>query len=243
MISNSLISRMKQARCIAVLTGSGISAESGIPTFRGKQGLWKQYRPQELASNAGFINDPELVWEWYAMRREIIGSVSCNTGHKALARMEDFVPEFWLITQNVDGLHQQAGSKNVLELHGNIMRNRCTVCGAVSPDTSSGSSKGLPTCPCGGLLRPDVVWFGESLPADSLHLAFKASKKCDVFLCIGTSAEVQPAASLPIIAKESGAWVVEINTETTAVTSHVDESFNKPAGQMLPGLVKAVWGS
>jgi len=242
LFSKTLIEKLKSSQCTAALTGAGISAESGVPTFRGKDGIWKKMKPQELASIEGFMKNPELVWEWYKMRREIISNVECNPGHKALARMEDFIPEFWLITQNVDDLHNKAGSRNVLELHGNILRNKCIKCQKIYTETDFDASSALPRCSCGGLLRPDVVWFGEMLPAEILHSAFYASKKCDVFLSIGTSAQVQPAASLPVLAKDSGAYVVEINKERTPISDYVDEVITGQSGEILPDLIKAVWG-
>jgi len=242
LFSKTLIEKLKNLQCTAALTGAGVSAESGVPTFRGKDGIWKKMKPQELASIEGFMKNPELVWEWYKMRREIISNVECNPGHKALARMEDFIPEFWLITQNVDDLHNKAGSRNVLELHGNILRNKCIKCQKIYTETDFDASSALPRCSCGGLLRPDVVWFGEMLPAEILHSAFYASKKCDVFLSIGTSAQVQPAASLPVLAKDSGAYVVEINKERTPISDYVDEVITGQSGEILPDLIKAVWG-
>ena len=188
---------LRNARSVAVLTGSGISAESGVPTFRDAQtGLWARYDPMELATPEAFERDPRLVWEWYAWRRELVGNAALNPGHEALAELESRVPDFVLLTQNVDGLHRRAGSQNVVELHGSILHSRCSVEGAfVEPREEDPEIP--PSCPsCGAFLRPDVVWFGEALPAEALEEAFHAARECDLFFSIGTSSLVQPAASL-----------------------------------------------
>lgn len=238
MFSSYLIERLKSAQKIAVLTGAGISAESGVPTFRGEQGLWKKYRPEELANFDAFMRNPDLVWEWYMFRRELIEAVLPNPGHRALARLESFFPDFTLITQNVDGLHHKAGSRRILELHGNIMRSRCVDCGVESMTAGMNTPGELPICSCGGRMRPDVVWFGEMLPADVLYRASEAARSCDVFFSIGTSAIVQPAASLPLAAKEAGAAVVEINVEPTVISGSVDFSILGKSGEVLPKLLK-----
>ncbi len=242
MFTPDLISNMKRAARIVVLTGAGVSAESGVPTFRGEDGLWKKFRPEELASFDAFISNPRLVWEWYSYRRRLISEVKPNPGHYALARMEDVVENFCLVTQNVDGLHRSAGSRRILELHGNIMRNRCMECGRKDESADLDVGDRLPRCRCGGLMRPDVVWFGEMLPQEILNSAFREAEEAEVFLSIGTSAVVQPAASLPLVAKRNGAYVVEINMESTPITSQVDETILGKSGEILPRLVGEVWG-
>ncbi len=230
-----LVDILNNTRRVAVLTGSGISAESGIPTFRGTEGLWKTYRAEELATLSAFIRDPRLVWEWYDWRRGIIGSKDFNPGHAVLAKWEKLFPAFHLITQNIDGLHQKAGSSNILELHGNIWKLRCSEEGTVAEDHRTPLEELPPRCPnCGALLRPHVVWFGESLDAAILQRAFALSSSCEVMFVIGTSAVVQPAASLPLSARESGATVVEINPDPTPLTPHMDFSFRGKAGEILP---------
>ena len=227
---------------VVVLTGAGVSQESGLRTFRDAQaGLWSQYKPEDLASPEAFTRDPKLVWDWYAWRREAIKGVRPNPGHYALVEMEKLVPEFTLITQNVDGLHRFAGSQNVLELHGNIQKVRCSQCG-IFTETWVDDPDSVPTCSnCGGLLRPDVVWFGEPLPRGELETAVKASRACQVFFSIGTSGVVQPAASLAHAARNNGSVVVEINAEPTPLTPKVDFAFHGKSGELLPDLVKAVW--
>ena len=226
---------------MTALTGAGISAESGVPTFRGEEGLWKKFRPEELASFDAFIQNPDLVWEWYNFRRSLILDVDPNPGHVALAAMERQFDAFWLVTQNVDGLHARAGSCNILELHGNILRSRCLECRTVTDNvTLDGSGrKTLPKCRCGGLLRPDVVWYGEMVPEKTLEQAIRVTENCDLFFSIGTSALVQPAASLPLMAKRSGAYVVEINTDRTVISGDVDEVLIGPSGTVLPALIDA----
>jgi NAD-dependent deacetylase len=235
---------MKSATQVVVLTGAGVSQESGLRTFRDAQtGLWAQYKPEDLASPEAFARDPKLVWDWYAWRREAIKGVRPNPGHYALVEMEKQIPGFTLITQNVDGLHRFAGSQNVLELHGNIQRVRCSECGSFV-ETWADDAESVPTCEkCGRLLRPDVVWFGESLPRAELETAVKASRSCQVFFSIGTSGIVQPAASLAHAAGNNGSVVVEINAELTPLTSKVDFAFHGKSGEILPGLVRAVWGA
>ena len=234
---------VRDARHIAVLTGAGMSAESGVPTFRDAQtGLWAQYKPTELASPEAFARDPKLVWDWYAWRREAIKGVRPNAGHYALARMGKCIPEFTLITQNVDGLHRMAGSQQVLELHGNIQRVRCADCYTFA-QTWGDDTEAVPQCSkCGGLLRPDVVWFGEALPRDQLEAAVDAARTCDVFFSIGTSGVVQPAASLAFAAHNRGAIVVEINAEPTPLTSKANYVLHGKSGEILPRLVEGVWG-
>ena len=228
---------------MVVLTGAGVSQESGLRTFRDAQtGLWAQYKPEDLASPEAFERDPKLVWDWYAWRREAIKGVRPNPGHYALVEMEKKIPDFTLITQNVDGLHRFAGNQNVLELHGNIQKVRCSECGMFT-EIWADDSESVPTCSnCGGLLRPDVVWFGEPLPRSELEMAVKASRACQVFFSIGTSGVVQPAASLAYAAKNNGAVVVEVNMEPTPLTPKVDFFLQGKSGEILPALVKAVFG-
>lgn len=220
---------------VVVLTGAGISAESGIPTFRGEDGLWKKYRAEELATPTSFNQNPNLVWEWYDWRRGIIGQKAPNSGHKVLAQWENTFPSFSLITQNIDGLHQKAGSKNILELHGNIWKMRCTKEGTITENHETPLKECPPVCSaCEALLRPHVVWFGESLSPPVIQKAFLLSSNCEVMFVIGTSAVVQPAASLPFTASESGAKIVEINPDPTPLTSYVNFSFRGKAGEILP---------
>ncbi|MGB7294612.1 MAG: NAD-dependent deacylase [Candidatus Aminicenantales bacterium] len=231
---------------IAVLTGAGISAESGIPTFRGEDGLWKKFRAEELATPQAFYRDPALVWQWYDWRRGIIASKEPNAGHLALARWENHFPHFVLITQNVDGLHRRAGSQDVLELHGNIWEVRCTKEGTIAENYESPLKSIPPLCPaCGSMLRPNVVWFGESLPAETLEEAYAASASCDLMFVIGTSAFVQPAASLPLLAAQRGVPVVEVNPVPTPLTSSADFVFQGKAGEILPLINErlAIWSA
>lgn len=232
------------AERVVVLTGAGVSQESGLRTFRDAQtGLWARYKPEDLASPEAFARDPKLVWDWYAWRREAIKGVRPNPGHYALVEMEKRISSFTLITQNVDGLHRFAGSRNVLELHGNIQKVRCSECGMFTEEWGD-DTEAVPACEaCGGLLRPDVVWFGESLPREQLEAAVMAARSCQVFISIGTSGVVQPAASLAYAARNNGSVVVEINAEPTPLTPKVDFSFHGRSGEILPALVKAVWGA
>jgi NAD-dependent deacetylase len=218
-----------------VLTGAGTSAESGVPTFRGHGGLWRNFRPEQLATPEAFRRDPALVWEWYEWRRGLVGSCTPNAAHATLAEMEAALPGCSLITQNVDGLHQAAGSRNVLELHGNIWRMRCTGCGQAIEDRHVPLPEIPPRCSaCGALLRPDVVWFGESLPSEVLEAAWAAAAHCRLMLVVGTSALVQPAAALPLVALRNGARVVEVNPAETPLSPHVHEVLRGPAAEMLP---------
>jgi len=226
---------LHRAQRVAVLTGAGISAESGVPTFRGKDGLWKQFRAEDLATPEAFARDPRLVWEWYDWRRGIVGRAEPNPGHTVLAKWEKVFPEFALITQNVDGLHVRAGSLNLLELHGNIWKTRCTREETVAENFEIPLKQIPPACPnCGAILRPHIVWFGESLDPDILRRAFGASSLCDVMLVVGTSAFVQPAASLPLHASAAGAKIIEINPDPTPLTHYADVSLHGKAGEILP---------
>jgi len=228
--------RLRRARRVLALTGAGISAESGVPTFRGPQGLWRDFRPEDLATPQAFSRDPLLVWEWYESRRERMGSVQPNAGHHALARLEERVPEFLLATQNVDGLHALAGSRSLVELHGCLWRVRCTGCGAVREEREPFAAL-PPRCRCSGLLRPDVVWFGEELPRAPLEQAFAAARAADVVLVVGTSALVYPAAAVPEAALEEGAFVVEVNPERTPLSAACGVSLRGRAAEVLPLLV------
>ena len=211
-------------------------------TFRDPQtGLWAQHKPEDLASPQAFRRDPKLVWDWYAWRREALKGVRPNAGHYALVEMERRVPGFTLITQNVDGLHRMAGNHRVLELHGNIQRVRCSACGRFAEDWHERENE-LPRCEvCGELLRPDVVWFGESLPRAELEAAVEAARGSELFFSIGTSGIVQPAASLAHAARNRGAKIVEINPEPTPLTPKVDFFLQGKSGEILPELVQATW--
>ena len=239
---DELIRFLRKAERVAALTGAGVSQESGLRTFRDAQtGLWSEYKPTELASPEAFERDPKLVWDWYAMRREKVREVEPNPGHFALVDMAHLIPDFSLITQNVDNLHWKAGSPRVIELHGNLQRVRCASCGqqAEAWDEADGD---VPRCEsCSGLLRPDVVWFGESLPRAELESAVVAARTSHVFFSIGTSGMVQPAASLAFAARNRGAVVVEINAEPTPLTGKVDFALHGKSGEILPALVQSVW--
>jgi len=220
-----------------VLTGAGISAESGIPTFRGPGGLWKEYKPEDLATPEAFARDPKLVWEWYNWRRELIAKAAPNAAHHALVEIEKRKARFTLITQNVDGLHDLAGSGKILKLHGDIWRMRCTQCGADFPNRRVPLPKIPPHCACGGLARPGVVWFGEPLPEGMMQEAEHAASSALVFLSIGTSAVVYPAAGLIPHAKRAGARVIEINPEPGPLSDQADCVLKGPAGDLLPQLL------
>jgi NAD-dependent deacetylase len=238
------LARLREARSIAVLTGAGISAESGIPTFRDAlTGLWAQYRAEDLATPEAFHRDPALVWAWYRWRRELVARAEPNAGHRALARLATLVPSMTLITQNVDGLHRRAGSGDVVELHGSILRARCSAEDVVVEHWQEVETGPPPCGGCGAPLRPDVVWFGEQLPRHALERAWSAASACDAFLSVGTSNLVEPAASLPWAAARAGAMVVVVNT-TAEGQRRGDGIFHLVgrAGDVLPGLVDAVWG-
>ncbi|ALG67369.1 SIR2 family NAD-dependent protein deacylase [Beggiatoa leptomitoformis] len=234
---------LKHSKRLAILTGAGISAESGVPTFRDAQtGLWAQYNPTELATPEAFQQNPKLVWEWYAWRQQLVAKAEPNAGHLALVELEHHQPSLTIVTQNIDGLHQRAGSNRVIELHGNINRFKCATENRILEQWEKQTAI-PPHCPyCNGLIRPDVVWFGESLPVFALEQALQAIERSDVLLTIGTSALVQPAATLPLKALQQGATVIEINPETTPLTPCVHFSLRGKSGDILPKLLKSVWG-
>jgi len=220
---------------LVALTGAGISVESGVPTFRGETGLWRDYSPQELATPEAFRRDPGLVWDWYAWRRQIIASCRPNAAHRTLSDVEKEVNDFIVVTQNVDGLHQAAGSERVIELHGSIWRLRCVQCDYARQDRRVPLPDLPPHCPeCSGLLRPDVVWFGEPLPAEAVHAGWSAAAVCRTMLVIGTSAVVEPAASLPRVANRNHAHLIEFNPERTRISRYANQVFRDPAGEALP---------
>jgi NAD-dependent deacetylase len=253
-VPEDLLARLRAARRVLAVTGAGISKESGIQTFREPgTGLWSRFLPEELASPRGWAQNPRRVWAWYAWRRQQVLRAQPNPAHQALAALELYYPTMLVVTQNVDTLHTRAGSRNVIELHGNITRYRCSGEGsqveytpAAVPDVEEGSEPeemDVPACPrCGALLRPDVVWFGEAIPSDLYALAEEAARQADVCFVIGTSSIVYPAAALPDMAQRNGALLVEINPEPTPLTSQVDLSLRGPAGVMLPVLVELLVG-
>lgn len=241
-VPQELISKIRDAKSIVFFTGAGISAESGIPTFRGENGIWKKMKPEELASFDAFLDNPQLVWEWYNHRREILSNTQPNAGHTTITEFQRLFPKVTVITQNVDNLHKRAGNLDVYELHGNIERNYCIKCGKPYTEPFELNNKVL-KCECGGLIRPDVVWFGENLPEDQFSAAEKASSQCDIFFIVGTSGVVFPAASLIYVAKDKGAYLVEINIEETDITSMADISFFGKSGEILPYILEAVKAS
>lgn len=243
-IPSELIESLRHAKHVVATTGAGVSAESGVPTFRDAQtGLWAKYEPTELAAPRAFHKDPKLVWEWYQWRRDKVLSVHPNPGHYALVELGSRWPKFDLITQNVDGLHQQAGSQNVIELHGSIMTARCFDRGHQSEFWPESSEQCPPVCEiCASLMRPNVVWFNESLPKRAIDEAMRASRECDVFFSIGTSSIVYPAAALATNALESGAVVIEINPNETPLTSMATYSIVGPSGIVLPELLAKLAG-
>jgi NAD-dependent deacetylase len=234
--------RLDAARAVAVLTGAGISAESGVPTFRGASGLWRTHRAEDLATPGAFARDPRLVWEWYDWRRGLVGAAEPNPGHRALVALERRVPAFTLVTQNVDGLHARAGSRNVIHLHGSLWMLRCVGCGAEREDRTAPLPALPPRCACGALERPGVVWFGEPLPAGALERAAEAVATADVVLVVGTSAVVWPAAGLVPLALDRGVPVIEVNVEATTFSDRTI-GLRGPAGTILPRLVDAPSGS
>jgi NAD-dependent deacetylase len=237
MLSQKLLLRLKNASAVTVLTGAGISAESGVPTFRGKDGLWENNKVEELATPQALKDNPQLFWKFYNWRKKLIKEVKPNLGHYSLVDFERLYEDFFLITQNVDNLHKLAGNKKLVELHGNIFETKCNECGQIyTGEIIEGAQ--LPRCDnCGGSLRPDVVLFGEDLSEKSLRRAQEAAAECEIFFSIGTSSLVEPAASLPYLAKANGSYIVEVNAEETPLSSHADECLRGAAGKMLPALV------
>lgn len=235
----ALVAALRSARSVFVLTGSGVSAESGLPTFRGVGGLWRTHRVEELASPAGFLRDPALVWTWYNERKAAHARAEPNAGHEALVRLEAMVPDFTLATQNVDSLHLRAGSRNVLELHGNLREARCTNCDARRPFEATGMPLDEIEHGCGGRFRPEIVWFGESLPAAVWREAELAAARAEVILVVGTSAVVYPAAALATHYNDR-AFVGEINPEATPISDRVDCALRGTAAEVLPNLLAAL---
>lgn len=246
---SEVAARLRAARHVACLTGAGVSAESGIPTFRDPQtGLWARFDPQALATPQAFAAEPAWVWGWYEWRRSLVARAAPNPAHRALALLEARVPRFTLITQNVDDLHERAGSRRVLHLHGRLAESHCEQCARrLEPGTPATLPEGgaplePPRCPgCGGRYRPGVVWFGEALPQAEWQAAADAAGACDLFLCIGTSSLVQPAASLSEVASRAGALTVQVNPASTGLDARMSAVLRGPAGQILPQLLAAAW--
>ena len=232
---DTVAQKLKDSRKIVFVTGAGISQESGIPTFRGKDGYWRKYDPMKLASIDAFYDDPKLVWEWYEDRRKNILSVKPNEGHFAISQMEEF-KDVVILTQNIDGLHQRSGSTNVLELHGSIIRIKCTVCDFIDNITENFESL-PPKCKCGSMLRPDVVWFGEPLPQNIWQSAIKEASVCDVMVIVGTSLVVSPANTLHVYAKQNGAILIEVNPEKTVMSNEMDLSIQVTSANALPKIL------
>jgi NAD-dependent deacetylase len=238
-IPANLLKALSEARYVVFFTGAGVSAESGIKTFRDSDGLWAKFKPHELASPEGFMSNPQRVWDWYKHRREVINDSQPNAGHKAIAQFENMFLNFALITQNVDRLHQRAGSRRVYELHGNLEENYCFDCKTPYHGETFYEDR-IPACPeCGGKIRPNVVWFGENLPEEAMDASALAAVECDVFFSVGTSTEVYPAAQLPFLAKDNGAFVVEVNPSRTSLSPYVDVMLQAPSEVALPALMEA----
>ena len=228
--------KLKDAKKIVFVTGAGISQESGIPTFRGTDGLWRKYDPMQLATIDAFYDDPKLVWEWYEERRKNILQAKPNAGHFAIAELEKY-KEVTVLTQNIDGLHQRSGSTKVLELHGSIIRIKCSVCD-FNDNIPTSFDKLPPKCnSCNNILRPDVVWFGEPLPQDIWNQAISEANSCDVMIIAGTSLVVSPANTLPVYAKQNNALLVEINPEETIMSSEMDLALKMTSAKALPNLI------
>lgn len=236
--SNTLIQRLANARLVVVFTGAGVSAESGISTFRSPDGLWAKFSPQELANVDAFLRNPRLVWEWYQARRQAMMEAQPNAGHHAIAELEYLIPSVVVITQNIDGLHARAGSTDVIELHGSALRNFCIQCHRRYDDPAFLTVQEVQQCPCGGFIRPDVVWFGEMLPTEAVERAWELATEANVLFSVGTSSQVWPAAQLPFVALENGGYVVEVNTEETPLTSQAHEHLPLPSGIILPEIVR-----
>lgn len=240
-IPAELVELLADTRHVMVLTGAGVSAESGVPTFREAQtGLWQRFRPEELATVEAFRSDPQTVWSWYEWRRDLVARAAPNAGHIALAALATLVPRLTLVTQNVDGLHRRAGSEDLIEFHGNLFENRCLACGLSAPHVARPSPVPPRCTACGELVRPGVVWFGEAIPAGLLQCALEAAEDCRVFLSVGTSAMVQPAAGLAQRAMQSGATVVEVNPLPTELSALAEYVLRANSGVALPALVAAL---
>lgn len=236
-----LINTLLKANSIVFFTGAGMSAESGISTFRGKDGIWNKLKPEELASFDAFMKNPDMVWEWYQYRRKIVKETGPNNGHIAIKEFQDLFSDVSVVTQNVDNLHNRVGSKTVYELHGNIERNYCVDCETFYNSPEVTFSERVPKCEkCGGLIRPDIVWFGEMLPQDVFANSEKAASQCDVCFIVGTSAVVYPAAYIPITARENGAYLVEVNIEESNISNQVDCFLKGKAGEVLPELLMEI---
>lgn len=251
MIPAPLIEALRSASHVVVFTGAGVSAESGIPTFRDSlTGLWERFDATSLATPEAFQADPELVWGWYEWRRMKVLQAQPNPAHRAIAELARHVPRLTLVSQNVDDLHERAGSTDVIHLHGSLHQPRCFRCGKkpseplAVPDEQEGGHRLLPpSCAaCGGQLRPGVVWFGESLPTEALHAAFTAAQQCDVLISVGTSGVVYPAAEVPGLAWESGAVVVDINPQAQCSHSEQEYALAGPAGELVPALLDQAFG-
>jgi len=226
------------ANHLLVFTGAGVSHESGIPVFRGKNGLWQKYRPEELATPDAFRKAPRVVWDWYRYRRALIRKANPNPAHIVIAELERIKSTFLLVTQNVDGLHRVAGNKKLVELHGNIFYTKCTACDNCIYEYEGENWSDLPYCECGALMRPAVVWFGEPLPEAALTQAFEFARTADVVLVVGTSGVVYPAAYVPLIVKQHGGKVIEVNIEPSAITTHADIFLQGKAGDVLTHIMK-----
>lgn len=238
--NKELLEKLKEANSIVFFTGAGISAESGIPTFRGDEGLWNKFKPEELANFNAFMRNPDMVWEWYQYRRNIISETKPNAGHEAIVEFEKYF-DVAVVTQNVDNLHGRAGSKNIYELHGNIERNFCIDCKTFFNEDEFKLKQNVPKCGnCGGMVRPDVVWFGENLPQNVFNQAEQKAMESDICFIVGTSAVVYPAAYIPITAKQNGAYLVEINIDQTEISSSVDYSINGKSGEVLPEILNII---
>jgi NAD-dependent deacetylase len=240
-VPDGLAERVASARHVVVLTGAGVSAESGVPTFREAQtGLWSRFSPEDLATPAAYAEDPDTVWAWYEWRRDLVAAARPNPGHLALAELERRLPRLTLVTQNVDGLHRRAGSADPVEFHGNLFENRCFDCGRPAHDVPR-PCPAPPRCrDCGGRIRPGVVWFGEPIPVEALQRASAAVEDCDLFLSVGTSALVYPAAGLAEQAAARGATLVEVNPVPTGLARHADYVWAAASGEALPALVAAL---
>jgi len=231
---------LSSAKKIVFFTGAGISAESGIPTFRGKDGIWNKMKPEELANFSAFLRNPEIVWDWYQYRKKIVHQASPNAAHLAISELQNYFEEVTVVTQNVDNFHRRAGSKTVYELHGNIEKNYCIKCKKRYDDKDLVIEDKVPGCECGGLIRPDIFWFGEFLPEDAYSSSELAAEACDVLFIVGTSAVVFPAANIPYIAKRNGKFLIEVNIEKTELSDIADISLIGKAGEILPQILQLV---